>query len=220
MKIFKFFSKDMDREVFGPLTLIKIGTIQRRLAWPLHKDDTKSLRRKLYGAHFFFAFFPFENIPILDLIEILKFNWVISNLDAGASAYKYVRAWEYFLTERERAYIHMKCATVWRKKGRIQTVRGSGRNVSSTYSERYHFAKYLRIKRKQSEQRMTCINTHRVEVPVPFNRLKQKYSLVVESARDFFVFFLKATSFTVQKDRRKIIVVRSSEIFSLLHYFK
>ncbi|RIB05292.1 hypothetical protein C2G38_2281277, partial [Gigaspora rosea] len=28
--------------LFGA-TLIKIGTIQRRLAWPLHKDDTFNL---------------------------------------------------------------------------------------------------------------------------------------------------------------------------------
>jgi hypothetical protein len=33
--------KDFRRSGFGP-TYIKIGTIQRRLAWPLRKDDTQN----------------------------------------------------------------------------------------------------------------------------------------------------------------------------------
>ncbi|KZT57284.1 hypothetical protein CALCODRAFT_434477, partial [Calocera cornea HHB12733] len=40
---------------FG-VTYEKIGTIQRRLAWPLHKDDTLSrvdaLRRTIFIANF------------------------------------------------------------------------------------------------------------------------------------------------------------------------
>ncbi|KAH8913869.1 hypothetical protein BT69DRAFT_1233853, partial [Atractiella rhizophila] len=32
----------------------KIGTIQRRLAWPLHKDDTLRQNGSLQGGKFFF----------------------------------------------------------------------------------------------------------------------------------------------------------------------
>ncbi|KAH7340149.1 hypothetical protein B0J17DRAFT_650112, partial [Rhizoctonia solani] len=42
--------------LFG-VTYTKIGTIQRRLAWPLHKDDTlvqsgRSTDRNIYFVHF------------------------------------------------------------------------------------------------------------------------------------------------------------------------
>ncbi|KAI7862913.1 hypothetical protein BDF14DRAFT_1728573, partial [Spinellus fusiger] len=42
-----------NRQVFTPLSHIKIGTIQRRLAWPLHKDDTKLLRWNALRSNFF-----------------------------------------------------------------------------------------------------------------------------------------------------------------------
>ena len=42
------------------MTLIKIGTIQRRLAWPLRKDDTHKSRKDRY---FFFAFLPSPDTP-------------------------------------------------------------------------------------------------------------------------------------------------------------
>ncbi|RIB09637.1 hypothetical protein C2G38_1980978, partial [Gigaspora rosea] len=37
-------------------TLIKIGTIQRRLAWPLHKDDTFNLEWMRLRVQNFFCF--------------------------------------------------------------------------------------------------------------------------------------------------------------------
>ncbi|KAI0331398.1 hypothetical protein GY45DRAFT_1405433, partial [Cubamyces sp. BRFM 1775] len=39
---------------FG-VTYEKIGTIQRRLAWPLHKDDTLSRSGRLTGLNIYFA---------------------------------------------------------------------------------------------------------------------------------------------------------------------
>ncbi|KAJ8590103.1 hypothetical protein M405DRAFT_180774, partial [Rhizopogon salebrosus TDB-379] len=38
----------------------KIGTIQRRLAWPLHKDDTLSRSGRPTGLNIYFAFYPEE----------------------------------------------------------------------------------------------------------------------------------------------------------------
>ncbi|RIB10721.1 hypothetical protein C2G38_1979374, partial [Gigaspora rosea] len=38
-------------------TLIKIGTIQRRLAWPLHKDDTFNLEWMRLRVQNFFCIF-------------------------------------------------------------------------------------------------------------------------------------------------------------------
>ncbi|TFK23636.1 hypothetical protein FA15DRAFT_554201, partial [Coprinopsis marcescibilis] len=39
---------------FG-VTYEKIGTIQRRLAWPLHKDDTLSRSGRPTGLNIYFA---------------------------------------------------------------------------------------------------------------------------------------------------------------------
>ncbi|THU85365.1 hypothetical protein K435DRAFT_685725, partial [Dendrothele bispora CBS 962.96] len=41
---------------FG-VTYEKIGTIQRRLAWPLHKDDTLSRSGRPTGLNIYFCFF-------------------------------------------------------------------------------------------------------------------------------------------------------------------
>ncbi|KAF8981940.1 hypothetical protein BDQ17DRAFT_1262592, partial [Cyathus striatus] len=41
---------------FG-VTYEKIGTIQRRLAWPLHKDDTLSRSGRPTGLNIYFASF-------------------------------------------------------------------------------------------------------------------------------------------------------------------
>ncbi|PCH44556.1 hypothetical protein WOLCODRAFT_76806, partial [Wolfiporia cocos MD-104 SS10] len=41
---------------FG-VTYEKIGTIQRRLAWPLHKDDTLSRSGRPTGLNIYFAFY-------------------------------------------------------------------------------------------------------------------------------------------------------------------
>ncbi|TFK29425.1 hypothetical protein FA15DRAFT_582077, partial [Coprinopsis marcescibilis] len=41
---------------FG-VTYEKIGTIQRRLAWPLHKDDTLSRSGRPTGLNIYFAQF-------------------------------------------------------------------------------------------------------------------------------------------------------------------
>ena len=46
---------------FG-VTYEKIGTIQRRLAWPLHKDDTLSRSGRPTGLNIFF--FPFDKTSI------------------------------------------------------------------------------------------------------------------------------------------------------------
>ncbi|THV06678.1 hypothetical protein K435DRAFT_560001, partial [Dendrothele bispora CBS 962.96] len=43
---------------FG-VTYEKIGTIQRRLAWPLHKDDTLSRSGRPTGLNIYFCSFPF-----------------------------------------------------------------------------------------------------------------------------------------------------------------
>ncbi|ETW85423.1 hypothetical protein HETIRDRAFT_309384, partial [Heterobasidion irregulare TC 32-1] len=42
---------------FG-VTYEKIGTIQRRLAWPLHKDDTLSQSGRPTGLNIYFCAFP------------------------------------------------------------------------------------------------------------------------------------------------------------------
>ncbi|EJT98026.1 hypothetical protein DACRYDRAFT_58052, partial [Dacryopinax primogenitus] len=57
---------------FG-VTYEKIGTIQRRLAWPLHKDDTLSrvdaLRRTI-----FIALFAFESSMFLSFSNTRNFG--------------------------------------------------------------------------------------------------------------------------------------------------
>ncbi|KAI6152655.1 hypothetical protein BKA82DRAFT_64602, partial [Pisolithus tinctorius] len=40
---------------FG-VTYVKIGTIQRRLAWPLHKDDTLFRSGRPTGLNIYFPF--------------------------------------------------------------------------------------------------------------------------------------------------------------------
>jgi len=44
-------------EVVSSETSDKIGTIQRRLAWPLRKDDTHKSRNGPNFFHFFFGYF-------------------------------------------------------------------------------------------------------------------------------------------------------------------
>ena len=46
---------------------VKIGTIQRRLAWPLHKDDTQISTRKSNLFFFFFLVQLVHNILDTDL---------------------------------------------------------------------------------------------------------------------------------------------------------
>ncbi|THU92287.1 hypothetical protein K435DRAFT_672368 [Dendrothele bispora CBS 962.96] len=51
------FSSRSNNVPFG-VTYEKIGTIQRRLAWPLHKDDTLSRSGRPTGLNiYFFLFF-------------------------------------------------------------------------------------------------------------------------------------------------------------------
>ncbi|THU80006.1 hypothetical protein K435DRAFT_685762, partial [Dendrothele bispora CBS 962.96] len=45
---------------FG-VTYVKIGTKQRRLAWPLHKDDTLSRSGRLTGLNIYLFFVPFDS---------------------------------------------------------------------------------------------------------------------------------------------------------------
>ncbi|KAI0369492.1 hypothetical protein BV20DRAFT_1077792 [Pilatotrama ljubarskyi] len=45
---------------FG-VTYEKIGTIQRRLAWPLHKDDTLSRSGRPTGLNIYFAVFSYTS---------------------------------------------------------------------------------------------------------------------------------------------------------------
>ena len=54
---------------FG-VTYEKIGTIQRRLAWPLHKDDTLSRSGRPTGLNIYFLSHssPFDNrLPLMSL---------------------------------------------------------------------------------------------------------------------------------------------------------
>ncbi|KIM88603.1 hypothetical protein PILCRDRAFT_61810 [Piloderma croceum F 1598] len=49
---------------FG-VTYEKIGTIQRRLAWPLHKDDTLSRSGRSTDLNiYFYAFFQFSYLQV------------------------------------------------------------------------------------------------------------------------------------------------------------
>ncbi|KAB1669271.1 hypothetical protein ES319_1Z059900v1, partial [Gossypium barbadense] len=55
----------------------KIGTIQRRLAWPLRKDDTHKSRN---GPNFFLNFFPLFSLNFtiffwVFLVSVLCFHW-------------------------------------------------------------------------------------------------------------------------------------------------
>ena len=49
---------------FG-VTYEKIGTIQRRLAWPLHKDDTLSRSGRSTDLNIYFCFALFKLVPLL-----------------------------------------------------------------------------------------------------------------------------------------------------------
>ncbi|THV06238.1 hypothetical protein K435DRAFT_645869, partial [Dendrothele bispora CBS 962.96] len=46
---------------FG-VTYEKIGTIQRRLAWPLHKDDTLSRSGRPTGLNIYFCFYTIHHL--------------------------------------------------------------------------------------------------------------------------------------------------------------
>ncbi|KIP05509.1 hypothetical protein PHLGIDRAFT_74146, partial [Phlebiopsis gigantea 11061_1 CR5-6] len=48
---------------FG-VTYEKIGTIQRRLAWPLHKDDTLSRSGRPTGLNIYFLCFCYRQVVI------------------------------------------------------------------------------------------------------------------------------------------------------------
>ncbi|KAI0361233.1 hypothetical protein OH77DRAFT_1391569, partial [Trametes cingulata] len=50
---------DSPRSLIVPfgVTYEKIGTIQRRLAWPLHKDDTLSRSGRPTGLNIYFLFY-------------------------------------------------------------------------------------------------------------------------------------------------------------------
>ncbi|KAF9561859.1 hypothetical protein CPC08DRAFT_799570, partial [Agrocybe pediades] len=50
---------------FG-VTYEKIGTIQRRLAWPLHKDDTLSRSGRSTDLNIYFAFFLMKFLRLLE----------------------------------------------------------------------------------------------------------------------------------------------------------
>ena len=60
---------------FG-VTYEKIGTIQRRLAWPLHKDDTllQSGRSSDRNIYFLFRWFSIPYSPITLNIQIVDFT--------------------------------------------------------------------------------------------------------------------------------------------------
>jgi hypothetical protein len=47
---------------FG-VTYEKIGTIQRRLAWPLHKDDTLSRSGRSTDLNIYFLTFTWVDLP-------------------------------------------------------------------------------------------------------------------------------------------------------------
>ncbi|KAF8604648.1 hypothetical protein BDV93DRAFT_574255, partial [Ceratobasidium sp. AG-I] len=51
---------------FG-VTYTKIGTIQRRLAWPLHKDDTLVQSGRSTDRNIYFAFYSFMRFFLLRL---------------------------------------------------------------------------------------------------------------------------------------------------------
>ena len=57
---------------FG-VTYEKIGTIQRRLAWPLHKDDTLLQSGRPTGLNIYFARSPFNNIGVRSELVDLPF---------------------------------------------------------------------------------------------------------------------------------------------------
>ncbi|KZT00586.1 uncharacterized protein LAESUDRAFT_665794 [Laetiporus sulphureus 93-53] len=55
---------------FG-VTYEKIGTIQRRLAWPLHKDDTLSRSGRPTGLNIYFLSFSFLLRSCLNRLQAL-----------------------------------------------------------------------------------------------------------------------------------------------------
>ncbi|ESK89505.1 hypothetical protein Moror_16085 [Moniliophthora roreri MCA 2997] len=58
-------SQDHINVPFG-VTYEKIGTIQRRLAWPLHKDDTLFRSGRPTGLNIYFAFNIFHSTQAID----------------------------------------------------------------------------------------------------------------------------------------------------------
>ena len=53
--------RELQHQIIVPfgVTYEKIGTIQRRLAWPLHKDDTLSRSGRSTDLNIYFILFPF-----------------------------------------------------------------------------------------------------------------------------------------------------------------
>ncbi|KAI6140416.1 hypothetical protein BKA82DRAFT_125067, partial [Pisolithus tinctorius] len=59
---------------FG-VTYVKIGTIQRRLAWPLHKDDTLFRSGRPTGLNIYcFFFLGFASISFSNYISRFHFS--------------------------------------------------------------------------------------------------------------------------------------------------
>ena len=65
---------------FG-VTYEKIGTIQRRLAWPLHKDDTLSRSGRPTGLNIYFLFRlnPKVCVPVLIQLLVKMHNKILSS---------------------------------------------------------------------------------------------------------------------------------------------
>ena len=63
---------------FG-VTYEKIGTIQRRLAWPLHKDDTLSRSGRSTDLNIYFILNIYsDNYPFFEQIKTLNHNTRLS----------------------------------------------------------------------------------------------------------------------------------------------
>ncbi|KAG1797623.1 uncharacterized protein BJ212DRAFT_1289521, partial [Suillus subaureus] len=63
----------------------KIGTIQRRLAWPLHKDDTLSRSGRPTGLNIYYFFFQ-RFVGCSSLAQTLCEGWLGCQQYPGRSA--------------------------------------------------------------------------------------------------------------------------------------
>ena len=75
---------------FG-VTYEKIGTIQRRLAWPLHKDDTLSRSGRSTDLNIYFVYFPDIQLPQYTSVATYTKHFIVTFLFSSLHLYTAIR---------------------------------------------------------------------------------------------------------------------------------
>ena len=89
----------------------KIGTIQRRLAWPLHKDDTLSRSGRPTGLNIYLSFsFQFESHVVIGMRCLGAAPGDVGNSSESSTCL--LRSFQTLVVPHKRTCIHIHAATV------------------------------------------------------------------------------------------------------------